>query len=151
MLSIPFVKKKFSDENLQVIKMTLVLNSLCDLIQYEVSLESDPEGAIIGDWDYARQEIANCLTTLASEGIQDIKDAEPTEDEKIIYGPENASALQRLYKDGNRNLREFAKSNVPATLVHLLTDEQVRRSSIDTMISVLEALTSISLYKPITE
>ena len=150
-LSIPFVKKKFSDENLQVIKMTLVLNSLCDLIQYEVSLESDPDGTIIGDWEYARQEIANCLTTLASEGIQDIKDAEPTEDEKIIYGPENASALQRLYKDGNRNLREFAKSNVPATLVHLLTDEQVRRSSIDTMISVLEALTSISLYKPITE
>ena len=150
-LSIPFVKKKFSDENLQVIKMTLVLNSLCELIQYEVSLESDPDGTIIGDWEYARQEIANCLTTLASEGIQDIKDAEPTEDEKIIYGPENASALQRLYKDGNRNLREFAKSNVPATLVHLLTDEQVRRSSIDTMISVLEALTSISLYKPITE
>ena len=80
---------------------------------------------------------------MASEGIQDIKDAEPTEDEKIIYGPENASALQRLYKEGNRNLREFAKSNVPATLVNLLTDEQVRRSSIDTMISVLEALTSI--------
>ena len=88
---------------------------------------------------------------MASEGIQDIKDAEPTEDEKIIYGPENASALQRLYKEGNRNLREFAKSNVPATLVNLLTDEQVRRSSIDTMISVLEALTSISLYKPITD
>ena len=98
--------------------MPLVLNSLCDLICYEVSLESDPDGQIIGDWEYARQEIANCLTTLASEGIQDIKDAEPTEEEKIIYGPENASALLRLYKEGNRNLREFAKSNVPATLVN---------------------------------
>ena len=48
-------------------------------------------------------------------------------------------------------MKQFAASIVPATLVSLLSDESVRRSSIDTMISVLEALTSISLYKPITD
>ena len=88
---------------------------------------------------------------MASQGIQEIKDQEPTEEEKIIYGAENASPLQRLYKEGNRNLKAFADSTVPDTLVILLSDEAVRRSSIDTMISVLEALTSISLYKPITD
>ena len=88
---------------------------------------------------------------MASEGISEIKEAEPTEEDKIIFGTENASPLQRLFKEGNRNLKAFANSNVPATLVSLLSDEAVRRSSIDTMISVLEALTSISLYKPITD
>lgn len=88
---------------------------------------------------------------MASEGIQEIKDQEPSEEEKIIYGPEKASPLQRLFVEGNRNLKAFANSTVPATIVDLLSDESVRRSSIDTMISVLEALTSISLYKPITD
>ena len=74
MLSIPFVKAKSSDENVTVPRMRLVLDSLCGLIQFEVSLESDPEGIVLGDWEFARQEIANCLTTLASEGIQEIKD-----------------------------------------------------------------------------
>ena len=32
-----------------------------------------------------------------------------------------------------------------------MSDEAVRRSSIDTMISVLEAIAAISLYKPITD
>ena len=59
--------------------------------------------------------------------------------------------MQRLFREGNRNLKAFAASNVPSTLVGLLTDDAVRRSSIDTMISVLEAVASISLYKPITD
>ena len=32
-----------------------------------------------------------------------------------------------------------------------MSDEAVRRSAIDTMISVLEAIAAISLYKPITD
>ena len=48
-------------------------------------------------------------------------------------------------------MKAFACSNVPTTLVSLLTDESVRRSSIDTMISVLEAVAAISLFKPITD
>lgn len=128
-----------------------MLNALCDLILYEIPLDCDPEGTLTADWEFARQEIANTLTNIASQGIEDIKDKEPTEEEKKIYGAQNASPLQRLFKEGNRNLKAFACSNVPSTLVGLLSDEAVRRSSIDTMISVLEAVAAISLFKPITD
>ena len=40
----------------------------------------------MSDWEYSRQEIANTLTNIASQGIEDIKDREPTEEEKKIYG-----------------------------------------------------------------
>ena len=150
-LNIPFQKKRSSDELKQVQKIPDVLNALCDLINFEVNLESDPQGTIIAEWECTRQEIANTLTNIASQGIEDIKDKEPTEDEKKIYGAQNASPLQRLFKEGNRNLKAFAESNVPSTLVGLLSDEAVRRSSIDTMISVLEAVAAVSLYKPITD
>lgn len=80
-----------------------------------------------------------------------MKDAEPTEEDKMIHGPENASPLQRLFKEGNRNLKAFADSDVPATLVKLLSADGVARSSLDTMISLLEALTAINLFKPIAE
>lgn len=150
-LNIPFQKEKSGDELKQVHKIPDVLNALCDLILFEVSLDSDPEGSITADWEYARQEIANTLTNIASQGIEDIKDREPSEEEKKIYGAQNASPLQRLFKEGNRNLKAFACSSVPATLVGLLSDDSVRRSSIDTMISVLEAVAAISLFKPITD
>lgn len=103
------------------------------------------------EWELARQDIANTLTTIASQGLEGIKDQEPTEEEKIIYGAQNASPLQRLFKEGNRNLKQFARSKVPETLVSLLTDDGMRRSSIDTIITVLEAIAAISLYKPITD
>ena len=150
-LNIPFQKEKSSDELKQVAKIPDVLNALCDLILFEINIEADPSGALCAQWENTRQEIANCLTNIASQGIEDIKDKEPTEEEKKIYGAQNASPLQRLFKEGNRNLKAFACSNVPTTLVSLLTDESVRRSSIDTMISVLEAVAAISLFKPITD
>lgn len=46
--------------------MVLVFNGLCELIKYEVPLESDPEGSITSEWENARMEIANTLTTIAS-------------------------------------------------------------------------------------
>jgi hypothetical protein len=60
-----------------------------------------------------------------------------------------ALPLLRFFKNGNRNLKAFAQSNVPITLCRLLTEEGVKRSSVNTMISVLEALTAISYYEPI--
>mmetsp|Transcript_42805 Transcript_42805/g.56563 ORF Transcript_42805/g.56563 Transcript_42805/m.56563 type:complete len:115 (+) Transcript_42805:366-710(+) len=114
-------------------------------------MESDSTGNLLSDWEYARQEIANTLTNIASQGIEDIKDREPTEEEKKIYGAQNASPLQRLFQEGNRNLKAFASSEVPSTLVGLLSEDAVRRSSIDTMISVLEAVAAVSLFKPITD
>lgn len=92
-LNIPFQKRKSSDELKEVVKIPDVLNALCDLILYEVPLDSDPEGTLTGDWEFARQEIANTLTNIASQGIEDIKDKEPTEEEKKIYGAQNASPL----------------------------------------------------------
>ena len=150
-LNIPFQKKRSSDEFKEVHKIPEMLNALCDLILFEIPLECDPDGEIMGEWENTKQEIANTLTNIASQGIEDIKDKEPTEEEKKIYGAQNASPLQRLFKEGNRNLKAFAASKVPQTLVRLLSDESVRRSSIDTMISVLEAVAAISLYKPITD
>jgi len=150
-LSIPFEKEKSSDELTEVKKMIYVLDGLCDLIMFEVPLEQDPEGTITSEWELARMEIANTLNRIASIEAEEVKNMEPTEEDKMIYGAENASPLQRLYKNGNRNLKAVNQSIVPHTLVSLLTDEAVRRSSTDTMISVLEALTAISIYQPITE
>lgn len=62
-----------------------------------------------------------------------------------------ALPLIRFFKNGNRNLKAFAESYVPVTLCRLLTEEGVQRSSTDTMISVLEALTAVSYYEPIAQ
>ncbi len=32
-----------------------VLNSLCDLILFEIDLEADPEGTLSSEWESARQ------------------------------------------------------------------------------------------------
>lgn len=62
-----------------------------------------------------------------------------------------ALPLLRFFKNGNRNLKGFAESYVPSTICRLLTEEGVKRSSVDTMISLLEALTAISYYEPIAQ
>lgn len=65
-LNIPFEKAKSSDELKEVNKIPGVLNSLCDLILFEINVESDPEGGLLGDWECTRQEIANTFTNIAS-------------------------------------------------------------------------------------
>jgi hypothetical protein len=60
-----------------------------------------------------------------------------------------ALPLLRFFKNGNRNLKAFAESYVPTTLSRMLCPEGMARSSIDTTISVLEALTAVSYYEPI--
>jgi len=54
-INIPFQLAKSSDELKEVQKMPEVLNSLCDLVLFEVELESDPEGNLTADWETARQ------------------------------------------------------------------------------------------------
>lgn len=78
-----------------------------------------------------------------------MKDAEPTTEDKLLYGSEMALPLLRFFKNGNRNLKAFANSFVPDTLCRMLTEEGVSFASTDTMISVIEALTAISYYEPI--
>jgi len=92
-LNIPFQKKKSSDELTIRAKIPNVLNALCDLILFEIDIDMDPEGTLTTEWEYTRQEIANTFTNIASQGIEDIKDKEPTEEEKKIYGTQNASPL----------------------------------------------------------
>lgn len=58
--------------------------------------------------------------------------------------------MLRLFENGTKNLKALADSDVPMMVVDLLSEEVVMRSSIDTMISVLELLQAISIYKPIT-
>ena len=59
--------------------MVLVFDGLCELIKYEVPLESDPEGLITSEWENARMEIANTLTIIANQGAIEQKEQEPTE------------------------------------------------------------------------
>ena len=43
-LNIPFQKEKSSDELKQVAKIPDVLNALCDLILFEINIDTDPTG-----------------------------------------------------------------------------------------------------------
>lgn len=47
--------------------MILVFNGLCDLIKFEVPVDSDPEGLVTTDWENARMHIANTLTIIANQ------------------------------------------------------------------------------------
>jgi len=62
-----------------------------------------------------------------------------------------ALPLLRFFKNGNLNLKAFDKSYVPVTLCRILSGDGIQRHSLDTMISVLEALTAISYYEPIAK
>jgi hypothetical protein len=59
-----------------------------------------------------------------------------------MYGAEN-SPLQRLFKRGNRNLRGIANSDIPETLVSVLT-EGVRAR--DTVVATIEAIANCSIW-----
>jgi uncharacterized lipoprotein len=61
----PFVKEKASDETKEVPKLSTLLESLCDLLNFEISIEQDTDGTITTEWENARMEIANTLTAIA--------------------------------------------------------------------------------------
>jgi len=142
----PFVKEKASDETKEVPKMVNLLNSLCDLLNFEIPMEKDPEGYITVEWENARMEIANTLTMIANfEALEEI-DKEPTEEDKTIHGPVNASPMLRLFANGTKNLKAIAASMVPQTVVAHLSEDKIHGCSIDTMISLLETLAAISIF-----
>lgn len=146
-LRIPFQKHKSSDELLEVPKMPQVFNNLCSLLLLEVTQDKNSDEGIF--WESLRTDIADTFTEIANQGVQEIKDAEPSTEDKLLYGTEMALPLLRFFKNGNRNLKAFAESFVPTTLSKMLSLEGMERSSIDTTISVLEALTAVSYYEPI--
>jgi hypothetical protein len=146
-LRIPFQKLKSSDELTEVRKMPAFFNRLCDLLL----LQCPESGDVAICWESLRTDIADTITEIANQGVQEIKDAEPTSEDKLLYGTEMALPLLRFFQNGNRNLKAFRESQVPATLCKMLEQDSLDTSSTDTMISVLEALTAISYYQPIAQ
>jgi len=66
-----------------------------------------------------------------------------------MYGRENAPPLLRLFKEGNRNLKAINSSKIPETLAQLISATRVENISLDTVISIIEAITAITLYNPV--
>lgn len=79
---------------------------------------------------------------MAGEGVQDVRDQEASLEEKMMYGADN-SPLKRLYKNGTRNLRGIAQSDVPEALVSVLTENQVSK---DIVVAVIEAIAQCSNF-----
>lgn len=95
--------------------------------------------------DQAKCEIAVTITTLASEGILEIKEQETSLEDKMIYGS-NSSPMKRLYEKGTRNLIAISNSEIPETLVNLLASG---RCSVDFIISIMEAIGATALFSKV--
>lgn len=65
----------------------------------------------------------------------------------MIYG-NDTSPMQRLYANGNRNLRGISKSEIPETLVNVLAENTKGK---DTIVAVIEAIADSALYVPNAE
>lgn len=98
--------------------MPQVFNNLCALLLLEISTEQGQDVAIY--WESLRTDIADTFTEIANQGVQEIKDAEPSTEDKLLYGAEMALPLLRFFKNGNRNLKAFANSYVPTNLCMML-------------------------------
>lgn len=156
-LKLPIMKEKSSDETKQVPNLPVVFNALCPMLRYNIPNEETNEdvdlGQVVAEFEKVCEEIANTISMIASQGVQEIKDHQgkptyfilppiATLEDKMLFGIEN-SPLQRLYKKGNRNLRGIAKSDVAESLVSVLA-EGVRAK--DTIVAVIEAIADTSIY-----
>ena len=135
----------------EVPKLSQVFNSFCNLLSYDIRMDGVTDEQALVEWENARQELATTIFSIAHQGIQEIKDQAATQEETMMYGRENAPPLLRLFKEGNRNLKAINNSSVPETLASLIAEENVDTLSLDTIISVIEAITAVTLYKPVAE
>ena len=55
-LNLPFERRKNKSKDVTLIEELLpeLLNALCDLILFDVPIESDTEPSLLADWEYAR-------------------------------------------------------------------------------------------------
>jgi len=83
-------------------KLSQVFNSLCNLLNHEVS---DQDVSVNVEWECARQELATTIYQICNQGIEEVKDQAATHEETMMYGRENAPPLLRLFKEGSRNLK----------------------------------------------
>lgn len=126
--------------------MPVLFNSLCRLLKHNIPQgETDDEAefaAIIQEYEKVCEGVANTISSIASYGVQEIKDQEVTVEDKMLYGPEN-SPMQRLFQRGNTNLKGIAQSDVAETLVSVLAEGN---KSKDTVVAVIEAIADCSVY-----
>lgn len=103
--------------------------------------------------DLLRGDIADTITEIASQGVKEIKEAEPTSEDKLLYGQDMALPLLRFYKNGNRNMKVIFETAVAASITELLmeTSETAFGYSVETKIALLEALAAITIYEPIAQ
>jgi len=78
-LKVPFVKELASDELSQVPNMPMAFNALCLLLKTEIPIPEEgdisiEESEFLMQFDQAKCEIANTISVLASEGVDDIKE-----------------------------------------------------------------------------
>ena len=86
------------------------------------------------------------ITEFASDGVKQIKEKEPTMEDKMIHGYES-SPLLRLHEHGNRNLKAIAESDVPNALISFLA---AKENSQEALIAAIEAVGHCALYRPIS-
>jgi len=151
-LKVPFVKELASDELSQVPNMPMAFNALCLLLKTDIpiQLEADisiEESEFLMQFDQAKCEIANTISVLASEGVEEIKEQEASIEDKMLYGTAS-SPMKRLYEKGTRNLIAISKSEVPESLVGILASGAGPK---DLLISVIEAIGSTALFTKVAE
>lgn len=148
-LKVPFIKELASDELSQVPNLPMAFNSLCLLLKMELEfneVEITQEVAEqLQQLDAAKCEIANTISIIASEGVEEIKQQEASIEDKMLFGS-TSSPMKRLYERGTRNLIAISKSDVPNTLVAQITNV---RNSKDFMIALIQTIGSTSLFKQV--
>jgi hypothetical protein len=140
--------------------MKHMLDSLCQLLflhpqepNGEDAEDYPPFAQILQECDSVMAEIADTITDIASQGVKEIKEAEPSSEDKLLYGNDMALPLLRFYKNGNRNLKVMQQTAVPATITELLMEQSEMSFcySVDTKIALLETLAAITIYEPIAQ
>jgi hypothetical protein len=74
----PIMKEKSSDETKQVPNLPVVFNALCPMLRYNIPIEETAEdfdlGQVVAEFEKVCEEIANTISMVASQGVQEIKD-----------------------------------------------------------------------------
>lgn len=131
----PFLKEKTSDELNHVPKTVSLLNSICEILQYD---NSQNEHLFI-----LFLECMKFLNDFVAYGIDEYKNQEADYHMKKLYG--NAfSLLSTLQTEGTRNLRQVSQSNVLLSLVYVITNNVYNE---DSTILVINTMLNCALYR----
>jgi hypothetical protein len=131
----PFLKEKTSDELNHVPKTVFLLNSICEILQYD---NSQNEQLFI-----LFLECMRFLNDFAAYGLDEYKNQEADYHMKKLYG--NAfSLLSTLQTEGTRNLRQVSQSNVLLSLVYVITNNVYNE---DSTILVINTMLNCALFK----